>query len=58
VKKLGTIALTGLTISAAAIAIALVWGLPHESAQRARDRELYPQVGRSVDICGRAAGHH
>jgi pimeloyl-ACP methyl ester carboxylesterase len=51
--KLGTVAFAGLIIGAAAIAIALVSGLPYEQAQRARDRELFPQVGRSVDIGGR-----
>ena len=52
--KLGTVAFTSLIIGAAAIAIAFVSGLPYESAQRARDRELYPQVGRSVNIGNRA----
>jgi pimeloyl-ACP methyl ester carboxylesterase len=52
--KLGTVAFVGLVIGAAAIMIALVSGLPYEQTQRARDRELFPQVGRSVDIGGRA----
>jgi pimeloyl-ACP methyl ester carboxylesterase len=51
--KLGTIAFAGLILGAGAIVIALVSGLPYEQAQRARDRELFPQVGRSVDIGGR-----
>jgi pimeloyl-ACP methyl ester carboxylesterase len=51
--KLGTVAFAGLIIGAAAIAIAIVSGLPYEQTQRARDRELFPQVGRSVDIGGR-----
>jgi hypothetical protein len=51
--KPGTVAFAGLIIGAGAIAIALVSGLPYEQAQRARDRELFPQVGRSVDIGGR-----
>jgi pimeloyl-ACP methyl ester carboxylesterase len=52
--KLGTVAFVGLVIGAAAIVIGFVSGLPYEQAQRARDRELFPQVGRSVDIGGRA----
>ena len=51
--KLGTVAFTVMIAGAAAIAIAFVAGLPYESAQRARDRELFPQVGRSLDIGGR-----
>jgi pimeloyl-ACP methyl ester carboxylesterase len=51
--KLGAVAFIVLVAGAAAIAIALVAGLPYESAQRARDRELFPQVGRSLDIGGR-----
>jgi hypothetical protein len=51
--KAGTVALAGLIIVAGAIAIGLITGLPYEQAQRARDRELFPQVGRSVDIGGR-----
>jgi pimeloyl-ACP methyl ester carboxylesterase len=52
--KLGTAVFAGLVIGAGAIAIALVSGLPYEQAQRVRDRELFPQVGSSVDIGGRA----
>ncbi len=33
--------------------VGLVSGLLYEQSQRARDRERYPQVGRSVDIGGR-----
>ncbi len=51
--KLRTVAFAGLIIGAGAIAIALVSRLSHEQTQRARDRELFPQVGRSVDIGGR-----
>ena len=51
--KLRTVAFAGLIIGAGAIAIALVSGLTYEQAQRAQDRELFPQVGRSVDIGGR-----
>jgi pimeloyl-ACP methyl ester carboxylesterase len=34
-------------------ALALVSGLLYEQTQRARDREHYPQIGRSIDIGGR-----
>lgn len=34
-------------------AIALLSGLLYEQGERARDRKLFPQVGRSVDIGGR-----
>src|SRR5581483_2151104 len=42
--------------------VAVISGVLFEQAQRARDRERYPQVGRSVDIGGRTlnldcAGH-
>src|SRR5262245_15055134 len=50
-------------VSAAAVAISIIGigvcaivllsGLLYEQAQRARDRKLFPQVGRSVDIGGR-----
>ena len=43
-----------ITIAGAGIfALGLVSGLLYEQTQRARDREHYPQVGRSVDIGGR-----
>src|SRR3954469_20340506 len=51
--KLRTAALAAATIGAGAFAIALVSGLLFEQVQRARDREHFPQVGRSVDIGGR-----
>jgi pimeloyl-ACP methyl ester carboxylesterase len=51
--KLGTVVFAGLIIGTGAIVIGLVSGLPYEQAQRARDRELFPQVGRSVDVGGR-----
>jgi alpha/beta hydrolase fold len=35
-------------------ALALVSGILYEQTQRARDRERYPQVGRSIDVGGRA----
>ena len=44
-----------VTIAGAGIGvIALVSGVIYEQTQRARDRERYPQVGRSVDIGGRS----
>jgi hypothetical protein len=43
-----------VTIAGAGIfALALVSGLLYEQTQRARDRERYPQIGRSIDIGGR-----
>ena len=51
--KLRTAALAAATIGAGVFAIALVSGLLYEQAQRARDRELFPQIGRSTDIGGR-----
>src|SRR5215831_18673290 len=53
VSKLRTAAVAGLIIGAAALAIAIAAGLLYEQAQRARDRELFPQIGRSTDIGGR-----
>jgi hypothetical protein len=35
-------------------ALALVSGLLYEQTQRVRDRERYPQIGRSIDVGGRA----
>ena len=52
-RKLKTAALAAVTLGAGAFAIALVSGLLYEQAQRARDREHFPQIGRSVDIGGR-----
>src|SRR5437899_2009883 len=51
--KLRTAALAAATIGAGVFAIAFVSGLLYEQAQRARDREHFPQIGRSVDIGGR-----
>jgi len=51
--KLRAAALATLIIGAGAFAIGLVSGLVYEQSQRARDRERFPQVGRSVDIGGR-----
>ena len=52
-SKLRTAAAAGLIIGAGAFLIAVSSGLLYEQAQRARDRELFPQIGRSVDIGGR-----
>src|ERR1017187_3603127 len=51
--KLRTAAVATAIIGAGVLAIALVSGLLYEQAQRARDREHFPQIGRSVDIGGR-----
>jgi hypothetical protein len=51
--KLRTAALAAATIGAGVNAIAMVSGLLYEQAQSARDREHFPQIGRSVDIGGR-----
>ncbi len=51
--KLRSAALAAAIIGAGAIVIALASGLLYEQAQRARDREHFPQIGRSVDIGGR-----
>jgi pimeloyl-ACP methyl ester carboxylesterase len=51
--KLRTVAIAALIIGAGVFAIALVSGLLYEQVQRARDRERFPQIGRSVDIGGR-----
>ena len=42
-----------LIFGAGVLVIGLVCGTLYEQAQRARDRERFPQVGRSVDIGGR-----
>jgi pimeloyl-ACP methyl ester carboxylesterase len=52
-SKLRTAAVAGLIIGVGAFMIAVVSGLLYEQAQRARDRELFPQIGRSIDIGGR-----
>jgi pimeloyl-ACP methyl ester carboxylesterase len=51
--KLRTAAIAASIIGAGVFAIALVSGLLYEQVQRARDREQFPQIGRSVDIGGR-----
>src|SRR5438270_11681268 len=51
--KVWTAARAALTLGAGIFVIGLVSGLLYEQAQRARDRERFPQVGRSVDIGGR-----
>jgi pimeloyl-ACP methyl ester carboxylesterase len=51
--KVWTAARVALIFGAGIFVIGLVSGLLYEQAQRARDRENFPQVGRSVDIGGR-----
>jgi pimeloyl-ACP methyl ester carboxylesterase len=51
--KIRNAALAISIVAASAIAVAVVSGVFYEQAQRARDREQYPQIGRSVDIGGR-----
>ena len=51
--KLKTAVLVASIIGAGVLAIALLSGLRYERVQRARDREHFPQIGRSVDIGGR-----
>lgn len=51
--KVRTAALAASIIGAGVLAIALLSGLLYEQGQRARDRERFPPVGRSVDIGGR-----
>jgi pimeloyl-ACP methyl ester carboxylesterase len=51
-SKLRTAAVAVVTIGAGIFAIALASGMLYEQAQRARDRELFPQIGRSTDIGG------
>lgn len=50
--KVWTAARAALIVGAGIFIIALVSGLLYEQAQRARDHELFPQIGRSVDIGG------
>ena len=52
-SKLRTAAVVGLIIGAGALVIAVAAGLLYEQEQRARDRERFPQIGRSIDIGGR-----
>ena len=51
--KLRTAALAASIIVAGAFVISLLSGILYEQAQRSRDRERFPQIGRSVDIGGR-----
>ncbi len=51
--KWKTAALAVAIAGAGIAALALVSGLLYEQTQRARDRERYPQIGRSIDIGGR-----
>ncbi len=51
--KISTAARAALIVGSGLFGIALVSGLLYEQVQRARDREHFPQVGRSVDIGGR-----
>src|SRR5436305_2011693 len=51
--KLKAAAVATATIGAGVVAIAVVSGVFYEQAQRARDLERFPQIGRSVDIGGR-----
>ena len=51
--KWKTAALAVAIAGAGIFALALVSGLLYEQTQRARDRERYPQIGRSIDIGGR-----
>jgi len=52
-SKVRTAALAAAIIGAGVFVIGLVSGLLYEQVQRARDREHFPQIGRSVDIGGR-----
>ena len=52
-SKVRTAAIAGLIIGAGAFVITVASGLIYEQAQRARDRERFPQIGRSTDIGGR-----
>jgi pimeloyl-ACP methyl ester carboxylesterase len=53
---LKTVLVAVLIIAAGVLAVALRSGLHYEQTQRARDRENFPQVGRSVVINGDIAG--
>ena len=52
-ERLRTAVLTVSVIGAAVFGLALVSGIVYEQIQRARDRDRFPQIGRSVDIGGR-----
>ncbi|HMD71039.1 MAG TPA: hypothetical protein VKF41_06820 [Bryobacteraceae bacterium] len=56
--KWKTAALAVAIAGAGILALALVSGLLYEQTQRARDRERYPQIGRSIDIGGRMLDIH
>jgi pimeloyl-ACP methyl ester carboxylesterase len=45
---------TALAFAAVLIAIVLITGATYEQAERARDRDRLPQIGRSIDIGGRS----
>jgi pimeloyl-ACP methyl ester carboxylesterase len=51
--KVWTAARTALIFGVGIFAIGLLCGRLYEQAQRSRDRERFPQIGRSVDIGGR-----
>jgi pimeloyl-ACP methyl ester carboxylesterase len=53
VAKWKTAALAVAIAGAGVFALALLSGLLYEQTQRVRDRERYPQIGRSIDIGGR-----
>jgi pimeloyl-ACP methyl ester carboxylesterase len=52
--QMKTAAVTVLIAGAGLLAVALVSGTVYEQVQRGRDRQKFPQIGRSVDIGGRA----
>lgn len=52
-SKTRTALLATAIMGGAVFALGLVCGLLYEQAQRARDRERFPQIGRWVDIGGR-----
>jgi len=52
-SRLKAVTAAVLIMGTAMFALALLSGLLYEQAERARDRKLFPQVGRSVDIGGR-----
>ena len=51
--RVRTAALAALIVGTGVFAIAVLSGLLYEQGQRARDREQFPPIGRSVDIGGR-----
>ena len=53
-EKAKTVALSVFAIAVSLGAIVLVSGVVYEQVERARDRERFPQIGRSVDIGGRS----